>query len=76
MDFLFAGMHYVPMKHKYIKHDTHIPADLQTNSLYFDILLNSARDYMNFWIFKQLNKVIFLEGKSIHQYYMVLFCFS
>lgn len=59
MDFLFAVMHYVPMEHKYIKHDTHIPADLQTNSLGFGILLNSARVYRNFWILKQLNKVIF-----------------
>lgn len=52
-------MRFVPVKHKYIKHDTHILADLQTNSLYLVILLNSARADRNFWILKQLNKVIF-----------------
>jgi len=43
MDFLFAVMHCVPMKHKYIKRDTHIRTDLQTNCLHVGILLNSAR---------------------------------
>lgn len=47
------------MKHKYIKYDTHIPTELQTHSLHFDILLNSATIYRNFWILKQLNKAIF-----------------
>lgn len=48
MDFLFAVMHYVPVKQKYMKHDTCVPADLQTNILCFGIFLISAKGLYEF----------------------------